>query len=70
MRLLVFLHAWLIKGDNEYATGALGHKRTGAVIDQGRLNNCAILMAHPVFTDLLSRERQQDQGEALEPEHL
>ena len=59
-----------MKGDNEYATGALGHKRTGAVTDQGRLNSCAILMAHPVFTDLLSRERQQDQREALEPEHF
>ena len=37
-----------MKGDNEYATGALGHKRTGAVTDQGRLNSCAILMVFPV----------------------
>ena len=59
-----------MKGETEYATAALGHKRIGAVTDQGRLNSRAIQMAHSVFADLISGECQQDQGEALEPKHL
>ncbi len=69
-RTVHYVHAWLMKCGNACAASALGHKWTGIVTDWERLDSRVIVVADPVFADLLSRDRQQDQGEALKPEHI
>jgi hypothetical protein len=65
-RPLAYLHAWLEKGADEHVIDGASHRWLVTVTHADRLASRDIFQANPEFADLLSCERQPDDGEPLE----